>query len=234
MLLSGPNDMLERGLYLGDCRDLASLIDDASIDLILCDPVYSQIWQYRWLAELAARVLKPGRSVVAQAGHIHRFEAECAMAGIEGLIHRPLLQEVMTGGFGRNWMHKALRTSQPWIWFTQSDETPYNWKLQYHKWVKLSFFGSKDKSRMAWGDGERAFIYLIEIFSRPGDLVLDPFSGSGTVASACAKLGRRYVGFELDESRLLESRNRLQTVQIPLFEKFEVSQSSMFANQKER
>lgn len=230
MLLPGPNETLERGLYLGDCRDLASSIDDASIDLILCDPVYSEMWQYAWVARLAARVLKPGRSVLAQAGHIHRFEAECSMANAGGLVHRPLLQEVMTGGFGRNWMHKALRTSQPWIWFTRSDESPYNWKLQYHKWVRLSFFGSRDKSRFVWGDGERAFVYLIETFSRPGDIVLDPFSGTGTVASACAKLGRSYIGFEMDESRLLKSRDRLQTVQMPLFEKLTISQSSMFTD----
>jgi site-specific DNA-methyltransferase (adenine-specific) len=33
--------------------------------------------------------------------------------------------------------------------------------------------------------------------SREGDLVLDPFLGSGQVAVVCKKLGRRYVGFEI-------------------------------------
>lgn len=33
--------------------------------------------------------------------------------------------------------------------------------------------------------------------SRPGDRVLDPFAGSGTVGEVCARLGRRWVGGEL-------------------------------------
>jgi DNA modification methylase len=39
---------------------------------------------------------------------------------------------------------------------------------------------------------------LIEAFSRPGDLVLDPFSGSGSTSVAAARAGRRYLGIELE------------------------------------
>lgn len=39
--------------------------------------------------------------------------------------------------------------------------------------------------------------------SRPGDFVLDPFFGSGTVGVAARKLGRRYVGIEI-EARYVE------------------------------
>ena len=39
---------------------------------------------------------------------------------------------------------------------------------------------------------------LVEWFSDPGETVLDPCVGSGTVGVACALLGRNYVGFELD------------------------------------
>jgi len=38
---------------------------------------------------------------------------------------------------------------------------------------------------------------LIKAISRPGDLVLDPFAGSGTTALAAAQLGRRYIGMEI-------------------------------------
>ena len=39
---------------------------------------------------------------------------------------------------------------------------------------------------------------LIRDFTDPGDLVLDPFAGSGTTGVACIRLGRRFVGWELD------------------------------------
>lgn len=38
---------------------------------------------------------------------------------------------------------------------------------------------------------------LIRLLSEPGDLVLDPFIGSGTTAVAAIELSRRYMGFEL-------------------------------------
>ena len=35
-------------------------------------------------------------------------------------------------------------------------------------------------------------------WSNPGDLVLDPFSGSGTTAKAAKELGRRFLGLEIN------------------------------------
>lgn len=43
---------------------------------------------------------------------------------------------------------------------------------------------------------ERFALDAVAVWSNPGDLVCDPFSGSGTVAVACVGLGRRFVGAE--------------------------------------
>src|SRR6185437_15414057 len=40
-------------------------------------------------------------------------------------------------------------------------------------------------------------IRLIRMFSFAGDVVLDPFSGTGTTAFAAAKFGRNSVGYEI-------------------------------------
>lgn len=51
---------------------------------------------------------------------------------------------------------------------------------------------------------------LIEVFSVPGQVVLDPFLGSGTTGEAALRLGRRFTGFEI-ESRYFEmSAKRLE------------------------
>ena len=50
---------------------------------------------------------------------------------------------------------------------------------------------------------------LIESFSQPGHLVLDPFCGAGSTALAAAMTGRRYLGIELDASYCTIARERI-------------------------
>jgi DNA modification methylase len=50
---------------------------------------------------------------------------------------------------------------------------------------------------------------IVAASSNPGDCVLDPFSGSGTTASAACQMGRHYVGIEISESYVKNSTERL-------------------------
>ena len=49
---------------------------------------------------------------------------------------------------------------------------------------------------------------LIELYTWPGDLVLDPFMGSGSTAVAAAETGRSYVGFDADPGYAAMARQR--------------------------
>jgi len=56
----------------------------------------------------------------------------------------------------------------------------------------------------------RLMSYLIAIFSRPGELILDPFAGSGTTAVSARIMDRHHVGIELDPeyAAIAQSRER--------------------------
>jgi DNA modification methylase len=49
---------------------------------------------------------------------------------------------------------------------------------------------------------------LVNPFSKPGDLVLDPFCGSGSTLVAAAMSGRRYLGIELSSDYCDTARRR--------------------------
>jgi DNA modification methylase len=50
---------------------------------------------------------------------------------------------------------------------------------------------------------------LIRLYTYAGDLVLDPFMGSGSALVAAARLGRRYVGYDLDDRYVEIARRRV-------------------------
>lgn len=54
---------------------------------------------------------------------------------------------------------------------------------------------------------------LVEAFTRPGQLVLDPFAGSGSTLLAAAVTGRCYLGIELERQYCDLARNRLARVE---------------------
>lgn len=56
---------------------------------------------------------------------------------------------------------------------------------------------------------EKLLERIIKVSSNPGDLVVDPFSGSGTTCVVSAKLGRRYIGIDLSACYVAKSQERI-------------------------
>ncbi len=57
---------------------------------------------------------------------------------------------------------------------------------------------------------------LLNLLTRKGDVVLDPFMGSGTTAVACKKLGRNYIGFEINPDYCKYAEERIKNIEYQL------------------
>jgi site-specific DNA-methyltransferase (adenine-specific) len=58
--------------------------------------------------------------------------------------------------------------------------------------------------------------WFIRLFTQPGDVVLDPFLGSGSTAVAAIQLNRNYVGIDINQEYIDLSRQRVSEIQIAL------------------
>jgi site-specific DNA-methyltransferase (adenine-specific) len=58
--------------------------------------------------------------------------------------------------------------------------------------------------------------WFIRLFTKEGDVVLDPFLGAGTTALAAARLGRRFVGIELQQEFVALVHERLADLVSPV------------------
>lgn len=71
-----------------------------------------------------------------------------------------------------------------------------------------------------WHDSEKSpevTAQLVKWVTAEGEIVLDPFTGGGTIPAVCKMLGRNYVAFEIDPSTANRARERVQNTQSPLF-----------------
>jgi len=57
--------------------------------------------------------------------------------------------------------------------------------------------------------------WFIKLFTQPGDVVLDPFLGSGTTAVAAKQLDRRCIGIEINSEYIQLAQERLDAIQLP-------------------
>ncbi|MBQ0051937.1 MAG: site-specific DNA-methyltransferase [Treponema sp.] len=88
-----------------------------------------------------------------------------------------------------------------------------NFRLTYpgNFWddISVPFWSMPENTDHPTQKPEKLYAKLILASSRPGDIVFDPFLGSGTASVTAKKLGRNYCGIELNEEYSLLAQKRL-------------------------
>ena len=187
----------------GDLRDVLQDIPDGSVDLILTDPPYAEEYLPAWedLALFAKRTLKPGHLLVAYAGHYHLPRVMTALAG-----HIEYLWIGSVGEPGPNARIYSRRIRSGWRPVLFYSNGAYESK----HWFRDAYTSDgKDKTHDPMQQCAEPFKYLAEHLTNRGDLVVDPFVGSGTTALVCQELGRSFIGCDVNEESVRIARGRV-------------------------
>jgi DNA modification methylase len=99
-------------------------------------------------------------------------------------------------------------------WFLRPQDLQESFTPQEDVWYFPRVCGTF-KERAGWHGcqmPEQLLGRIIKVSSNPGDLVLDPFAGSGTTLVVAKKLRRRWLGFELSQNYANQVRARLAAI----------------------
>ncbi len=107
-------------------------------------------------------------------------------------------------------------------WILRPQAAPQHFAPDSDTWYVSRVCGTfKERTGHPCQMPEAVLERILRASSQPGDLVLDPFAGSGTTLAVAKRLGRRYLGIELSEQYAEQVRRRLEGVEpeLPLPEK---------------
>jgi site-specific DNA-methyltransferase (adenine-specific) len=211
-------------VYNGDALELLPQVPDGSVDLIVTDPPFaidfraqrlnynrsgenvlegyqdipgSEYGEFtsRWITE-AHRVLAPGGSMYIFSGwnRLRDILEGIDNTGLTTINH--LIWKYQFGVFTT----KKFVTSHYHILFVVKDPKHYTFnKIDHYPedvWVINREYW-KGKKKTPTKLPSELVKKILSYSSNPGDLVLDPFLGSGTVAIAAKQEGRHFIGFEV-------------------------------------
>ena len=193
----------------GDFREVLGDLR-GQVDAMITDPPYlsEYIPLYGELAKLAAELLRPHGVLVVMTPHLHLLEVGNLMT--PHLRYRWICTYWM-GDTKANVSAAKIATSwKPLFVFTRYDAENLRFVCSDYFSAAHNTADGVQKELHHWQQSLDGFIQIVERFTEPGELVVDPFLGSGTTAVACLRLGRQFVGCDTDAGAVAIARQRVQ------------------------
>ena len=191
--------------------DLRQYVEQGSVDAIITDPPYPKefIGVVRELAEFAVHALKPGGSLVALLGQLYIPQWIEALT-IDGLDYRWLGHYLCEGVTNTVYPSQIWSEGKTLLMYTRSGPQFPNAGFAQDLYRSPGGDAKKDKEIYEWAQSTAAFQEIVKNFSRPGEVVCDPFAGVGTTLIAAQREGRLFIGGEMDAGRAAITRKRLE------------------------
>lgn len=215
-------------IFNGDCLEVMCTLEDGSVDLILTDPPYGisdgskitftsgkpkfmvektegefsdQLTDkemfdlYENLVKHAYRLLKPDGSIIV---FYDRNKPYLLMSLFKSFKIRNNIIFVKSNPSPHMRKNNYRSGYEQCLWFSK-DKYKINFINQ--KTMVNVFYGKTEKHHTTHPTEKYGWMIkpLIERHSDPDDLILDPFMGSGRICVEAKKLGRKYIGIDIEQ-----------------------------------
>ena len=205
-------------LYHGDCREVLADMADRSVDCVITDPPYDARTHRGALTNKGGA--KGGSIAVDFDAFTHERQIE-TFAELGRITKGWVVATLATATAFRFDLEPppTLRSLRVGAWVKPNPMPQISGDRPGMGWEPVMFL-HRDDIRPRWNGGGKAGVWStpvaqneghptakplamvrdwVRLFTNPGDLVLDPFAGSGTTLRAALDEGRRAIGVELEE-----------------------------------
>ena len=164
----------------------------------------------------AARVMKKGGSMIVFMAII-KVETIIKLAEKNGFYYKTTGIWHKTNPMPRNMNLHFVNSTEAWIYFTYKKKTGTfnNGGAMFHDFIETSVTpnGERKSGKHPTQKPEALMQHFVEILSDPGDVILDPFMGSGTTGVVSKRTNRNFIGIELDKSYFKMAKERMAEVE---------------------
>jgi len=205
-------------LIHGDCIRAMTLLPTASVDFVLTDPPYGISYKDRngrtmanddstaWIEPAfteIARVLKPGRFCLSFYGWYSAdiFVKVWKAHGLRPQGHFSFVKEYASS---RRIVQRRHEVAYLLSKGSPADPERIVSDVQRHLYTGNELHPTQKSVE--------SVLPIVEAFTKPGEIVLDPFMGSGSLLVAALRLNRRIVGIELSRAHYVTAHRRILKV----------------------
>jgi len=195
-------------LYLGDCLDVLPTLDAGSVGAVVTDPPYGIGYVHSGKGAMPPGRLTCDRKSVAVIGDDTHFDPS------------PLLRFGNVLTWGANHYASRLPAGGRWLaWDKVCDmkvedsfgDVDFAWhnkkgacRIVHYRWKGIACEKQGEHNGRRWHPMQKPVGVMRWSIEQSGAIdgatILDPFMGSGTTAIACIRMGRRFLGCEIDKT----------------------------------
>ena len=193
----------------GDFREVLSDLR-GQVDAIITDPPYpaEYVALFGDLARIAAELLKPSGVLVVMTGHLYLYEYMTLLN--QHLRYRWICTYHTDGAKATVHVARFGQAWKPLLVYVRHDAENLRFVCSDYFSAARGTADGVQKELHHWQQSLDGFIQIVERFTEPGDIVLDPFMGSGTTGAACLYLNRRFIGCDNDPSDVAVATKRIR------------------------